>query len=234
MIYNRGMPRKARAAVGGLPFHVYNHGNGRLRIFNQPEDYDLFLSILAQGREKAAVRILGYSLMPTHWRLVVFPVGDGDLSKFMSWVGNTHVRRWHAAHRSAGGGHIYQSRYRSFPIQQGAPLLEVIQYVESEAARADLSPRAERWMGSSAYLRTKPAAAKILSNEHLVFPPNWRSMLNRDMDDETTKVIELCLMRGRPYGSADWVNETVKRLGLESSMRDPWRPRHTTSPSPRP
>jgi hypothetical protein len=43
-------------------------------------------------------------------------------AKRPQWLGMTHAARWHA-HRHTGGvtwgrGHLYQSRFRSFPIQQ--------------------------------------------------------------------------------------------------------------------
>ena len=31
--------------------------------------------------------------------------------------------------------------------------------------------------------------------------------------------------RGQPYGSDPWTGRIAKRLGLESSLRDPWRPK---------
>lgn len=40
------MPRTARAAMGGIVYHVLNRGNGRLPIFRKPGDYHAFLQIL--------------------------------------------------------------------------------------------------------------------------------------------------------------------------------------------
>jgi hypothetical protein len=37
------MPRTARAAVGGIVYHVINPGNGRMGIFRKPGDYLAFL-----------------------------------------------------------------------------------------------------------------------------------------------------------------------------------------------
>ncbi len=46
------MPRTARAAVGGVVYHVINRGNGRSRIFHKPADYGAYVKILIEGLEK--------------------------------------------------------------------------------------------------------------------------------------------------------------------------------------
>lgn len=40
--------------------------------------------------------------------------------------------------------------------------------------------------------------------------------------------IRYAIKRNRPYGSARWVGATVKQFGLESVMRDLWRPKKGT------
>jgi len=41
------MPRTARAAVGGLCYHVLNRSNARARVFHDPADYRAFIELLA-------------------------------------------------------------------------------------------------------------------------------------------------------------------------------------------
>ena len=38
------MPRAARAAVGGVCYHVLNRGNRRARVFHADDDYAAFLA----------------------------------------------------------------------------------------------------------------------------------------------------------------------------------------------
>ena len=37
------MPRTARAALGGVCYHVLNRGNGRMGVFRKADDYAAFL-----------------------------------------------------------------------------------------------------------------------------------------------------------------------------------------------
>ncbi len=64
------------------------------------------------------MRLLAYCIMPNHWHLLLQPKVDGDLQKFMSWLSNTHTRRWHVAKNTVGQGHLYQGRYKSFICEQ--------------------------------------------------------------------------------------------------------------------
>lgn len=71
------------------------------------------------------------------------------MSRFMGWVGGTHTMRYHAHYHTCGYGHVYQQRYKSFPIQDDAHFFVVCRYVERKALRAELVARAEDWRWGS-------------------------------------------------------------------------------------
>src|SRR5271154_2044973 len=97
------------------------------------------------------MRLLAYCSMPNHWHLVVWPRNDGELSPLVGWLTLTHTQRWHAHHRSAGSGHVYQGRFKSFPIQEDEHFHTVARYVERSALRANLVGRGEDWRWGSLY-----------------------------------------------------------------------------------
>ena len=74
------MPRTARAALGGVLYHVLNRGNGRRRVFRKPGDHLAFTNLLVAGQGRAAVEVLAFCLMPNHWHLLFCPQGNGDLA----------------------------------------------------------------------------------------------------------------------------------------------------------
>jgi len=111
------MPRPERITLGGYVYHVLNRANGRLRIFRKPADFLAFEKILGDGLSRFSMRLCGYCLMSNHWHLLLWPQGDDDLPAFMRWVTLTHVQRYHASHATIGIGHLYQGRYKSFPVQ---------------------------------------------------------------------------------------------------------------------
>src|SRR5271155_5641953 len=129
------MPRRARNTPAGLVYHVLNRGVGRRTLFHKPEDYWAFERVVAEAHKRIPLRILAHCLMPNHWHFVVWPQREGELSGFMQWL--THTQRWHAHYHTSGTGHLYQGRFKSFPVKCDMHLLLVLRYVERNALRAN-------------------------------------------------------------------------------------------------
>jgi putative transposase len=223
------MPRNPRHAPGGYIYHITNRRPAGLPLFEGAADYDDFERVLAEGRERVGMRICAYSLVRTHWELVVWPRRDGHLSDFMRWVGVTHSQRFHSRHHTLGTGHVYQSRFKSFPIEAGAPFLRICRYVERNPLRARLVKKAENWRWSSLACRADAVRAAELLDAWPVSqgrpPADWPERIRTPETDEELAAVRLCIARGRPYGTAAWVAKTVAKLGLESSVRPRGRPR---------
>ena len=98
-------------------FHVLNRGVGRMRLFEKEGDYEAFERILEETQEARPMRICAYCLMPNHWHFVLWPEHDGGLAAFMQRLTITHVRRWQEHRGQVGLGHVYQGRYKSFPVE---------------------------------------------------------------------------------------------------------------------
>ncbi len=61
--------------------------------------------------------------------------------------------RWRVSHHTVGYGHLYQGRFKSFPVARDGHLLSVCRYVERNALAANLVERAEQWRWSSLWVR---------------------------------------------------------------------------------
>src|ERR1700733_10850458 len=97
------MPRKARRSVGGIVYHVLNRANARRRLFYRDADYVAFFKALAETRERwPGVELFSLCVMPNHWHLVLRPQRDGELSRFMGWLTQTHTQRWRHAKHTVG------------------------------------------------------------------------------------------------------------------------------------
>ena len=55
--------------------------------------------------------------MPNHWHFVLRPMEDGQLTAFLRCVAHTHTMRWHAHYHTSGTGHLYQGRFKAFPVE---------------------------------------------------------------------------------------------------------------------
>jgi len=220
------MPRRPRIAPGGLAYHVLNRAVARLPLFRKPADYEAFERILAEALARHPTRLLAYCVMPNHWHFVLWPREDGELTAFIRWLTHTHVMRWHAHHHSSGTGHLYQGRFKAFPIERGAHLLTVCRYVERNALRANLVRRAELWRYHSLWRREKgdEQARSILADWPVAPPKDWRAIVNRPQGRGEVEAVRRSVIKGSPFGSKEWALRIARRLGLEHTLRPRGRP----------
>jgi len=223
------MGRPQRAALGGLVYHVLNRANARMTLFEKDDDYRAFEGVLEEAVERTGTRLLAYCVMPNHWHLVVWPREDGQLSAFTGWLTLTHTQRWHAHRHSTGSGHVYQGRFKSFPVQDDEHFLTVCRYVERNALRANLVRRAEEWRWESLYrwLKGTPAEKSLLSAWPLPRRPGWNEHVNTPLSEAELAALRRSAQRGVPYGESGWSDRMVRKLGLESTVRPRGRPPKT-------
>ena len=139
------MGRPPRADEANGIYHMLNRANRREPFFLKTEDYEAFERILAAAVARSRIKFFAYCLMPNHWHLVVRPEVDGEMGRFGQWLGLTHTQRYHAHYDTAGEGHLYQGRFKSFPVQDGDHFLTVCRYVERNAYTAELCESPDQW-----------------------------------------------------------------------------------------
>ncbi len=224
------MARTARASRGDICTHVINRGNARARVFHDEGDYREFVKLMAAASARLPMRVIAYCLMPNHLHLVLWPHDDGDLSRWMQWLMTAHVRRHHRRHGT--DGHLWQGRFKAFPVQKDGHLLTVLRYVERNPARAWLVGHAEDWPWSS--LGTADAAAlhpaPALHPGPVPRPANWRHWVNEADDPGQLVALRNSVNRGAPWGGPTWAERTAAHLGLEASLRPRGRPRKGNRP----
>jgi putative transposase len=169
--------------------------------------------------------VLAWCLLPNHFHLVVWTHHDGDLSRWMHWLQNTHVRRYHQHYHSSG--HLWQGRFQAFPIQHDEHLLTVLRYVERNALRANLVSRAQDWRWSSLWRRSSQdaAAREILSEWPVAEPSDWVRRVNQAQSAAELEALRRSVVRGMPYGSEAWTQRVVRSLDLEFTVRPRGRPK---------
>ncbi len=170
------MARAPRVNVGGHIYHIINRSNGRLKIFENKDDYIHFENLLEDAKKLVDMRIISYCIMPNHWHLILYPKKDGDLSVFMQWLTLTYTQQYHVRKETVGHGHLYQGRYKSFLVAKDQYLIQVIRYVEQNPLRAKLVKKSEDWRWGSAWKRYNPLGLKnkkILSDSPVDLPHDY-------------------------------------------------------------
>jgi putative transposase len=206
-------------------YHVLNRAVGRATLFEKTGDYFAFERVLEEARQQVPMRLLAFCVMPNHWHLVVWPVGDGELSEYMRWLTVTHTQRWHAAHHTSGTGALYQGRFKSFPVQADEHFLTVCRYVERNALRANLVGSAEAWRWGSQWQRMARTPSVTLDEWPVPPPRAWRVVVNRAQTEAELHALRRSVVRGAPFGDSEWQQRTAKALSLEATLRPQGRPR---------
>jgi putative transposase len=219
------MPRIKRITKGGIAYHVLNRANGRLGIFKKDLDFVAFENILAEGIELFGMRLCGYCIMSNHWHMLLWPDSDDAMPAFMHWVTLTHTQRWHKAHGTTGIGHLYQGRYKSFPVQSSGHYLKTMRYIEANPLHAGMVESAADWNWSSFAYRKNGAKPFKRHPGPVPLPRNWADLVGQVMPEKDAGQIANCIKRGCPYGQKEWINKTAEQLNLQSTMRKRGRPR---------
>jgi putative transposase len=223
------MPRSRRQTPGGYVYHALNRSCARLPLFKKDRDYEAFFTVLDEALERHPIRILGYCVMPNHWHFVLWPKGDRDMTDFLRWLTHTHTMRWHAHYHTSGTGHLYQGRFKAFPVEKDEHLFSLLRYVERNPLRAGLVKASENWRWSSLGHRLLGLEPKNrLSAWPVKMPRDWLAHVNKPQTETEVKALQRSMKRGTPYGSEEWQEKTAGKLELDFTLRPRGRPRKAT------
>jgi putative transposase len=217
------MPRIARLVVPDIPHHVTQRGNRRQPTFSSDADYDLYLHLLTEACRAAGTGIWAWCLMPNHVHLVLVPTHEDGLR---AALGEAHRRyTWAANQRRGWRGHLWQSRFSSFPMDE-AHLLACVRYVELNPVRAGLVARPEQWRWSSARAHLGLAGDKATDLAPMrARVPDWRGLLDSGLEEDERERIRAGERSGRPLGDAAFRQRLAATLGCPAAPRPRGRPR---------
>ena len=98
-------------------FSRFKSRHGAISVVRESGRLPSIRAGFADTLDQSPMRICAYAVMPNHWHLLLWPECDGELAAFMQRLTITHVRRWQEHRGYAGLGHVYQGRYKSFPVE---------------------------------------------------------------------------------------------------------------------
>ncbi len=217
------MPRTSRSIHAGLYYHVLNRGNNRATVFPTPGDFDRFLHLIERAQARRPVEMLAACLMPNHFHFVLRPLAAGDLAAWLHWLLTIHAKDHHRQRDTTG--RIWTGRFKAFPIQHDRHLLTVMRYVERNALRSRLVPRAEAWRWASLAWRLQDDPILKLTTPPFALPDNWPEFVNAPQTSAELAELRTCVTRGKPYGDAPWTQQTAGALGLKFTLERRGRPR---------
>ena len=180
------MARLPRLIVPHQPHHVIQRGAARQAVFQDGDDYLIFLKYLKEACKQFKVAIHAYVLMPNHVHLLVTPADQVGLARMMQWIGRFYVPYFN--HKYGRVGTLWQGRYKAAVIDSEHYFLLCSRYIELNPVRAGLvtQPGEYRW---SSYLHHVGSRPDPLISEHALFwalgnTPFAREATYRDLIDQ--------------------------------------------------
>ena len=174
------MARLLRLEFPNALYHVTSRGDRREDIYDDDEDRNNFLEILAKVVTDFNWLCHGYCLMSNHYHLIIETL-DANLSKGMRQLNGVYTQTTNRRHNRTG--HLFQGRYKAILVDKESYLLELARYVVLNPVRAKGMVRhIEDWPWSS-YLSmiSKEPAADWLTTDWVLsqFGGNRKQAKNR-------------------------------------------------------
>jgi hypothetical protein len=93
-----------------------------------------------------------------------------------------------------GFGHVFQRRFWAAPVRSEMGFLRLMRYVEGNASRAQLVPRAEAWQWTSLVDRLRQSP-RMIDPCPLELPAPWCEWVNLGLDDSVLVEIRRALKK---------------------------------------
>ena len=164
------MPLKfvVRNLIGNSYYHIYNSGIANANIFLDETDYNTFLYYLfiysstpkavldkyprlpARLRAKnmsGNIFLISYTLMPTHFHLLIKQMSPDAMPKFMKQVINGYLTYFFKKYKKKGT--IFQGRYKSVRIESEYLLTQMVRFVHLNPSISGLTKDIQTYRWSS-------------------------------------------------------------------------------------
>jgi REP element-mobilizing transposase RayT len=128
------MARKPRLEFPGAIYHIISRGNYRKPLFEDGAG-PAFEKALFEACAKCGWLLHAYVIMNNHYHLAL-ETPQPNLVEGMRWLQGTFGIRFNAYHNERG--HVFQSRYKSLVIEEGRPLLGLVNYIHLNPVRAEI------------------------------------------------------------------------------------------------
>ena len=131
------MATAPRFLQNGIPYHIYNRGNRKDRIFLSYKDYQRFLRRVEEYKEEMAIQLICYSLMPNHFHLVLIQHDEEEgITKFMHKLCTGYSKYFNIKYDLVG--RLLQQRFQAKIVESDEYLLHLSRYIHLNIISDDL------------------------------------------------------------------------------------------------
>ncbi|MEH6519305.1 MAG: transposase [Halioglobus sp.] len=225
------MPRKPRFFVVGLPVHIVQRGNNRQAVFFENIDYEVYLSLLSEARDRYRCEVHAYVLMTNHVHILATPLEEVSVSRMMQYVGRHYVP--YVNKKYGRSGTLWEGRFKAAIIESSEYLLACYRYIELNPVRAGMVEHPGEYSWSS-YGRNGLELEDRLITEHAEYQQlgssepdraeNYRLLFEESMTATDLSSLRIHTQSGTPLGNSKFRAEIEATLALKLGQPLPGRP----------
>jgi putative transposase len=228
------VPRKPRFFIPGIATHIIQRGNNRQIVFFEESDYDVYLSLLNEGRDRFSCEIHAYVLMTNHVHLLATPMERQSVSTMMQYIGRHYVPYINAKYSRSGT--LWEGRFKASIIETSSYLLACYRYIEMNPVRAQMvtHPTEYRW---SSFRSNALEIEDSLITEHAEYlslgtntsdrATNYRLLFEQPLSEEKLAAMRDHTQSGTPLGNSKFREEIETELAMKTGQPFRGRPRGT-------
>ena len=202
------MPRPPRIYLEKALYYVTCKGDHRQPIFNDHEDYRVFMDTLKKYKEQYKFKLFTYCLLPEHFHLLLElplqkeqPYKAGSLSNIMHDLNSSYTKYFNGKYRRKG--HLFRDRYKATLIEKEPYLLKLSAYIHLNPQRLNLTPDPAQFTHSSyvLYVNKELPAEDLLKEEKeeifgLLNGQSYEDFIQRIVNDPDFSKLHEYLQKG--------------------------------------
>ncbi len=137
-------------------YHVMFRGHNKTELFFDKRDYEKFLELLQELKEKKKFQIYAYCLMTNHVHLVIKETEPKDVSDIMKRLIGMYTQWFNYKYGKSGS--LTESRYKSRTVETDEYFIHLVRYVHQNPIKAGIAENINdyNWSSYNSYLADNP------------------------------------------------------------------------------
>jgi putative transposase len=215
------LSRKPRLEFNGAIYHVFQRGNNRESIFNNPIEKGYFIKQIKEYMGLYEFELFAYIIMDNHYHLMI-RTNEVPLNKIMHSINNVYSKFYN--YRNKRTGHVFEERYNSKLVEDDAYLIWLLRYIHRNPVRAHMCDDVRKYKWSSDFFYRKGLKTfvnidlflNMLSTNRFEAMKKYYQLMNEPEDNEIYDYTNIKL----EYPDTFLKGEVIKSLESRPSRRE--------------
>lgn len=182
------MPRKERLIEEGQ-YHIINRGVERRNIFLEDKDFDFFMQLLHNLTKNFDIIIHAFCLMDNHYHLLL-ETKKKNLSKAIQFLNDKYAKYFNKKYERTG--HLWQGRYKSYPLFDDAHFWILAKYIERNPIKASIVDNVSKYKYQSFFQRKYKNSYFYMLKDSMIFDmtlEEYTDYISTDLQQDAIDIV---------------------------------------------